>query len=411
MMTNLPVQTISRVAYLKGYLFLSNSKTLGFIDNHEHAKHKKFIQTSIDVSSYLIVQPVLIKGLGSTGGSVKNRKQKLLDNFSSLKAKKLYTTKRLREYRRHFNDSLYDKAKSQSKDRKRVLRHILSERSHGDLFYFALKGSQVDVYSQHKLYKSFSVNLLRFDSGRKGPVTLDFLRSFVGDDSRQEDARQQVSDLQRARVVNSNAEVKTAYFKCIFEKHGAFWSYNESMPDYLFVLMYNCDEFLDEVVREKSQKAGSREGSQEKSLFKRVIRKIRDNLQPKQQAKILTFELVSNQILSVQLIGETKNLLEWPGQLRFFRNFRSLIVAVFAVQAGTGQSGSRVKLLVKKFDKYGGFQRVYEKALGFSECDKPHYDILYAYKKNKGKADLEREKGGYHYFREAAPGGGSIGWA
>lgn len=403
MKVDLPISAIKRLVYLEEYLFLSNSRSLGFIDFGEHAGVKEYTPVDINVASYWIVQPILIKNYDSGKRGRESQSDLFQRNFSSPNAKKVFMRKILRDYSLYFNDTFYDKAESFSKDNMSTRKQLHSDQKHANIFYFALKGNQVDVYSQHKLYKSISINLLRFGSGRKGSATPGYIKRLSKQAPQSADEQTETSDSQRAKLVSTNAEVKSAYFKCVFEKHGSFWSYSESMPDFVFVVVHDCDEFLNEIIKERESNKTNRNWLYEKKVFGKIISNLKKSRHKrKEQSKILTFEVVSNQVLSVQLVGDNKNALDSPGQLRFFRNFRNLIVMVFVTKPdGESKAPARVRVLVKQFDKYNGFKSVYDKRLEFSECDRPFYDILYRFKRNQGRTDLEKTRGRYYYFRDA----------
>lgn len=406
MKANLPISMITRLSYLGGYLFLSNSKLMGFIDYHQHAKTKEFIPVGVSMSAYFIVQPILIKNRQTGRRIFGGHKEQVLNGFSSRRAKQLFMRRRLGEYRKYFNDSLYDRAKLHDRERDKTLRNLLLQPRQADIFYFALKGNQVNIYSHQKLYKSFSVNLLKFDTSRKSSSGLSYFEKLQRRSRTKRDTREGVSMEERMRLVNSNAELKKAYFKCVFEKHGAHWAYSESMPDYLFVVVYNCDEFLEEIIKEQNLNKRNRNWFYEKQIFKYIIDKLEKSPKRREEAKIITFEIIFNQILSVQIIGENKSALESPSRLRFFKNYRNLIVIISGpLPARSAPGPKKLKLLIKKFDKYNGFLNAYERELDFAECERPYYDILYSFKKNKGREDLEKNRSRRDPFESEPPEG------
>lgn len=329
------------------------------------------------MTEYITVQPVLLE----------NYKSNLDDDLERDLEHPTQKHWSVTDSKDFFEEAWLDQTR-QASDSGISLEMIRKMRNNQNLFFLAVTHQSVHVYSQTKMIKSFNFSLPRF----KGSA-----QKRRGDDN--DESTQQESD---DSLINPglNARNHDSFIRCVFKKNQIQSAYHESLPQYMFMLIYNCDELLN-LRKEKKQQQTS--GIYAKGSF---LKKYLEKLSEEENSifnklKILTFEIFSEQFLSVDLLSNVEDNLESYGQMRLFKSFRNLLVVVYYMRPGKSRSFKKrfpsLKLVIKRFDKYNGFLTILDRKLNFSECKVPFYDVLYSYKKGVGRKRFERERGKYSF--------------
>ena len=369
MKMNLPISLITKSVYFHNSIFIFTSTILGFIDFSDHLKTKEFITVRIPITNYVTIQPVILENYSSNF-----LKDNDIINEHLIKGR--YRANQ--EKKDLFSDSWLNKG-FESSSTGISLEMIQQIQNNKNLYFLAISNKSVDVYSQTKMIKSFNFLLPKFKTNLPQGKTY-----------KENDQENQKFEIKRDK--NKNNE---SYMNCVFKKHGVFTSYHESSPQYIFILINNCDYLLSK--NKKKEKVP--ETSRNQTSLEQYIQKLSENQEYLNKLKILTFEIFSDQFLSVDLLTNVDDNIENYGKMRLFKNFRQYLVVVYRIKVNKQmiKKNSYLKLLIKKFDKYNGFITILNKNFLFDECKIPFYDILYTYKKGSGQKKFERERGKYSF--------------
>lgn len=376
MKTNLPTSLINRSIYFQTFLFLFTSTTFGFIDFADRVKTREFIPIKIPVNEYILIQPILIKNYHH-------------DNNLEIETKRTQPSKknkgRDREQKDLYAEPWLDGGLSSNTE---VSLEMLKKlQNNKNLFFLGVTPKSILVFSQTKLLKSFNFYLPKFKPLKS---YIKIQKEYADDPESGKSEPNEEAKKEQSPGFDLNNEDK--HLACIFKRKGLYSTYHESLPQYLFMLIYNCE---DQEKRKHESPDGNFQKNEELSQDSQIFSSV-DHLN---QLKILTFEIISDQFLWVDTVNNIDDNLESYGEMRLFKNFRHYLVSVFGVDSGETIGGkvSQVHVLVKKFDRHSGFLTVLSKQLNFQECAVPYYDILYSYKKDEGQKKFEQENGKYSF--------------
>lgn len=396
MKLNFPISIVSEIIYLQKYMFFKSSKTLGLIDYREQTKTKKYIPINIDIMLYTIVHPIIIKDIYTSIRSKKN-KHEIIEEENEKNTENMQKDEK--DYSKYFDDSMYETRAKSNEEIKNIFNIGFESKHNHDIFIFTLKGNQIHLYSEKKLFKTISIGYVRFNSQAQKKKRIrgnwiDILhenlsRSSGNKNNKFSSNKTMNENFNFNNLLFSNAKLKEIYFECLFKKNGLFTSYHESMPKYLFVIIYDCDD----LILEYAEKQGKKSDDIEKKVnggnyFNDLIGK--SNKQDN-KIKVLTFEIFSGQVLSIDII-KSKAIFELPGILRLFKNFKNILVKIIFIESDSNKEEFEnfIRIQLFTFDKYNGFIMIYQKDFNFFECSVPYYDILYTYTKGKGEEDLKK---------------------
>jgi hypothetical protein len=379
MKMNLPISLITKSIYFHNSIFIFTSTILGFIDFSDHLKTREFITVRIPITNYVSIQPVILENYSSNF----NKDNDIIQEH--ITQRKVKANKEKKDL---FTEAFLDKSIHSYKTGI-SLEMIQQIKNNKNLYFLAISNNSIDVYSQTKMIKSFNYFLPKFKT------TL------------QQGKKYKESDVEYSRMYSKKDKSRNneTYMNCIFKKNGIFSTYHESSPQYMFILIYNCDY----LIQKNTPKKIEENTCQNESFLSRYIKNMSDNIQTYgNKIKILTFEIFSDQFLSVDLLTNIEDNIESYGKMRLFKNFREFLVIVYKVKMikHIGRKKSHLKLVIKKFDKYNGFKSILDKNLDFDECENPFYDILYTYKKGSGKQKFERKRGKYSFNSSYSKGNG-----
>lgn len=371
---NMPKSLIGHSQYFQTLLFLHSSTSFGYINFDDEVKTKEFISIAIPINNYLVTQPILLKDYetfnsGMNSSENKTHSKKTKNNYS-------LTNEHKDPFQNMFLNEDLTKAKS-SNSSNEASKHLKSK---SDVFFLAISTGKVDIYSKTNLVKSFALTIPNFKTIKNKAVmfeedTLDLKEKQETLDKEIEEAQELISEMNQFEKVKNDPR----YQECLFQKNGFYSTYHESLPKYMFFLVYNClDIFLNQRYQDILKKKDDEDHMFLKDI-KASITIMRQNLY--NQIKIVPLEIFSNQFISVDSLTNIENNLENYGKIRLFKNFREYLVIVYRSQMSK-ESAATIRVVVKKFDKYSGFHNVLNKKLFFNECQAPFYDILYKYKKN-----------------------------
>jgi hypothetical protein len=393
MKINLPTSLVNQSIYFQNFLFMFTSTTFGFIDFSDKVKTREFIPIQIPVNEYLVIQPIVIK----------NYHHQFQDERDFTDS----DTSRPKGNREREKKDLYEELwldGTLAKNSELSLEMIKKLNNNKSLYFVGMTYKSIHIYSQTRLLKTFNFYLPKFKN--KSPE-LNVKKKFSDEDdeSNQKESSKNSNEGQSSTDVQSEERL----LKCAFEKNGVHSTYHESLPQFMFVLIYNCDDLS----KSKNAKSNMESNQEEASLFEEYMNSMGslDELFYN-KLKILTFEIISDQFLWVDTVNNVEDNLESYGELKLFKNFGEYLVSVFLItppKKPKSGASSFLHLVVKEFNKHRGFGTILSKHLNFLECKVPFYDILYSYKKDQGLNKFEQQNGKYSFNKCYSDGKGREG--
>jgi hypothetical protein len=284
-----------------------------------------------------------------------------------------------KEHKDPFNDIFLNNSLNKNKSTM-TLEMMKRLKSKNNLYFLAISPKKIDFYSKTHFIKTFSIDLPNFKEKKMKNINFAedrIMKPFEKQKLEKEidEAEELIEHMEHYQKVKNNEK----FLECLFTKNGKFATYHESLPNYMFFLVYNCfDIFLSQKYKDLLDE---KKDHKDHSLndIKKDIQQIRHNLY--NQVKIVSLEISSNQFISVDSLINIENTIENYGKIQMFKNFKDYIIIVYR-SFNSNKIFFNIRIVIKKFDKYSGFKTILNKQLYFHECETPFYDILYKYKKN-----------------------------
>jgi hypothetical protein len=371
---DLPKSLLVDSKYFRTFLFLFTSTTFGYINFSEEIKTKEFIKIGISLNDYIIVQPVFLKDYQGVNNEFKDKVNSFRKNSTKDNRKDPY------------DDPFLEVKKSENSTK--ISNEIIQKlKGNNNLYFIAIKPWGIDLYSQTNLIKSFSLSIPEFKNNVS--ISKTYTDDALDENISRElsETKEDIDELTTRQSLTKNID----YFECIFKKKGINSSYHESLPQYMFIIIYNCKDLF---ISEKFQNLLNKNDKESQNEIKDQIDKFKKEYPNK--LKIMVLEILSDQFISIESLINIENNLENHGKIRLFKNFREYIVIVYKPNPKKFQR-TYVHVIIKQFDKYQGFKVILDKKLFFSECATPFYDILYYYNKNSGEKKFEKKAGKYKF--------------
>ena len=368
------------------FLFVYTSTTFGYINFSEEVKSKEFIKIRIPLNDYLIIQPIFLKEYSQAGLSIDPR-EKFKDNM-----KKARTINNKKD---DFDDPFLEGGVTED-EAELTIEMIKKLKFKDDLFFLGVQSTRLDLYSQTNLVKSFPLVIPKFKASLN--KSKDFSEDGMKRHEQDHILNKQILETNEVLLeMKEKQEMKNndEFIQCLFQKNGVYSTYHESLPQYMFLLVYNCHEVFMNQKYQTLLKQNKDRNSDYIENIKQNINIFREKIY--NQMKVLTLEIFSDQFISIETLINIENNLENYGKIKLFKNFREYLVIVYKPYKITKGKKFYLRIIIKKFDKYNGFKNVVDKKLYFNECSTPFYDILYYYEKKSGEKKFEKKTGKYSF--------------
>lgn len=388
MKINMPKSLLLTTRYFQTYLFLYTSTTFGYINFAEEVKNKQFVRIAVPPNDFAVVQPIFLKNFHQ-------------NPFSDSRPRDWARRSRAGDQKKDFYDDSFLEGGLAEDSAKVTMEMLQKIKGQEHLFFVAIKPWKIDLFSQTSLIKSFPLVVPDFDPEISKKKKFDTEAVKKTRERKLREQKNHLEELSRRQRIKSSSD----FFHCKFKKRGLHSTYHESLPQYMFVLVYNCQELF-------RKKTGGDFLEKRKTLEDEQYYDPRKNFdlyknQIYNQFKIATIEILSDQFVLINSLVNIENKLENYGQIRLFKNFREYLVVVFKPRLRQFKRHS-VRVMVKQFDKYNGFKTVLDRKLHFYECSTPFYDILYSYNKNSNEKEREKNVWKYSFNESYNRGQGSL---